>query len=528
MINSSTKNNSIINLKFSIIKRLSILVIIILAFSCNKKSNKITTSKNSNFQTINYLESAEDFVNPERGFYRTASTFSSNFIPLDKNTLASYRKEKTIFGTQYSVSSSLLYRAYILDDFKNRPLSNDFLSDLNHDFEIAREAGMKIILRFSYIDDTHSGACPEIYVCPPYGDAPLSVVLEHISQLKPYLQQNADVIVCIQEGFIGIWGENYYTDYFGDASSNGQGRLMDNNWIDRNEVLKALLDAVPKDRMVQVRTPQIKQRYIYGTSAPISSPALTESEAFSGSDKARIGFYNDAFLSGPSDQGTYIDYGNSNSPPRSDVRTINTLKNYVKAESIFVVIGGETNDPSYTPKNTCDPSGMVEKEISDLHYSFLNAEYHQTVIGEWAKGGCLNSIKKKLGYRFVLQDATFPIKVNRGSILPIELNLKNVGFAAPFNDRPVQLILRNLKAAETIALNLNVNIRKWYPGNITIKDTLTIPTNIPIGTYDLLLNLPDKYTSLSKRAEYSIRLANTDIWEDSTGYNKLNVTVDVK
>lgn len=127
-----------------------------------------------------------------------------------------------------------------------------------------------------------------------------------------------------------------------------------------------------------------------------------------------------------------------------------------------------------------------------------------------------------------MQDATFPIKVNRGSILPIELNLKNVGFAAPFNDRPVQLILRNLKAAETIALNLNVNIRKWYPGNITIKDTLTIPTNIPIGTYDLLLNLPDKYTSLSKRAEYSIRLANTDIWEDSTGYNKLNVTVDVK
>jgi hypothetical protein len=27
------------------------------------------------------------------------------------------------------------------------------------------------------------------------------------------------IIACMQMGFIGTWGENYYSDYFGDPSS---------------------------------------------------------------------------------------------------------------------------------------------------------------------------------------------------------------------------------------------------------------------------------------------------------------------
>lgn len=510
-------------------KGLNILIIVLLALSCNKNGTKTNTSEDTNYRKITYQESTEVFVNPERGFYRTASTLSSSFIPLDKNTLIGYRKGQTIPGTQYSVSSSLLYRVYILDNFKNRPLSEDFLKRMNEDFEIVREAGVKIILRFSYINVTHSGNCPVKSICPPYGDAPLSVVLEQIGQLKPYLQQNTDVIACVQEGFIGIWGENYYSDYFGDASPNGGlGKFLDSNWTDRNKVLKALLDAVPKDRMVQVRTPQIKQRYIYGISAPIISPALTESKAFSGSDKARIGFHNDAFLSGPSDEGTYEDYGNSNSPPNGDARTINTLKNYVKSDSKFVVVGGETDNPSYTPQNGCGSSGIAEQEMAAFHYSFLNSEYQQAVIGGWAKGGCLNTIKMKLGYRFVLKDATFPIHANRGGILAFSMDLNNAGYAALFNERPVQLILRNSATSKEITLDLNDDVRKWYPGAIAVKDSVILPATIPAGTYQLFLNLPDGYSSISKRKEYSIRLANTNMWEDSTGYNKLNDSVEVK
>jgi hypothetical protein len=63
-----------------------------------------------------------------------------------------------------------------------------------------------------------------------YVHAPKKIVLQHITQLAPVFKKNADVIAVLQEGFIGIWGENYYTDYFGDASDNGVKRIMDSSW----------------------------------------------------------------------------------------------------------------------------------------------------------------------------------------------------------------------------------------------------------------------------------------------------------
>lgn len=78
-------------------------------------------------------------------------------------------------------------------------------------------------------------------------------ILEHIEQLKPLLQQNSDVIAVLQHGFIGAWGEGYYTDVF---HTNYQATTQ--NCMDRAEVMAALLDALPTERMIQVRMPQNK------------------------------------------------------------------------------------------------------------------------------------------------------------------------------------------------------------------------------------------------------------------------------
>jgi len=71
--------------------------------------------------------------------------------------------------------------------------------------------------------------------------------------------------------------------------------LFDKNWQNRSEVLKALLDALPKERMIQVRIPQMKQRYVYGANAGTNAGALTDAEAFTGTDKARIAFIMTVF-----------------------------------------------------------------------------------------------------------------------------------------------------------------------------------------------------------------------------------------
>lgn len=475
--------------------------------------------------SITYTESTEDIVNPERGFFQYAEIRASNYIPLDQATLAAYRSSQKIDGAAYSVSCSLVYVEYVLDSFLNSPISSSFLTNLNHDFAAARAAGVKLIPRFIYTNTTHSGNCAEQSICPLYGDATKAVILGHIAQLKPLLQQNADVIACMQLGFIGIYGENYYSDHFGDASANGQGKLLDENWNDRIAVLKALLAALPASRMIQVRIPQLKERYVYGVSANVLSNALTEDEAFSGTDKARIGFHNDCFLSSSNDYGTYTDYGNSSTPAK-DATT--ALRNFEMADSKFTAVGGETCDDSYSPQNDCGPTGMAQQEFANFHYSFLNSQYNLNVNNDWVTGGCMDEIKQKMGYRLVLRKATIPVKAAKTGSINIALDIDNVGYASPFNQRPVQLILKNKSTGKVTAISFNTDIRKWYTGSISLKDKLKLPGGLAAGSYDVMFNMPDNYASLANRPEYSIRLANNDLWDTATGYNKLNASIELQ
>lgn len=133
------------------------------------------------------------------------------------------------------------------------------------------------------------------------------------------------MIAAVQQGFIGAWGEGYYTDYFGDPSQPPH-QISASNWADRTEVLNALLAAVPASRQVQVRVPQYKQKAEYGPTAPVAS-------APSG---GRIGHHNDCFLATYADAGTYTNY---------DIPVDDTthLKPYKANDSALnLAIGGET------------------------------------------------------------------------------------------------------------------------------------------------------------------------------------------
>lgn len=492
---------------------------------CQKIGNPVTYTPDP-VDTVFYQESPDDFPNPERGFYRVAETYVSSYQLLDVQQMKTWRTLQKADDGNYNVYSTLVFRNIVLDGYTSKNLSQDILDNLQKDFDAARNAGVKLILRFCYTVTANSGGCPEGFICPAYGDAPKNVVLTHISQLKPLLQANADVIACMQMGFVGTWGENYYSDYFGDPSSNDQGQLMDINWKDKNEVLRALLDALPQTRMIQVRTPQMKQRFVYGVDAPTSSAALTDAGAFNGSDAARIGFHNDCFLSSPNDYGTYDDYGNS-STPRSDAYSV--LHFYAAADGKFTVVGGETCDDTYSPENNCENSGKAQTEMKALHYSFLNCAYNNDVNDDWQTGGCMEAIKKNLGYRFVIRSAVFPRNaVTAGMQLAFRLNLENVGYASPYNERPVELVMRNKSDKKEFVVPIDLDIRKWYTGVIHVEAKVITAANMPKGDYDLFLYLPDASSTLSGKPEYAIRLANEHVWEETTGYNYLNRSLKIK
>jgi len=475
--------------------------------------------------TVLYVESDSDFANPERGFYRVAETYANNFEPLDVEQMKQWRTLQEADNGNYKVYSTLVFRQIILKGYTDKNLPQDLLDKITNDFKSAREAGVKLILRFCYTITQNSGACPEGFICPPYGDAPKNIVLNQIAQLKPLLQTNADVIACLQMGFVGTWGENYYSDYFGDPSSNGKGKLNDKNWSDKNEVLKALLDALPQSRMIQVRTPQMKQRYVYGLNSPTSSKALTDAEAFSETDAARIGFHNDCFLSSANDYGTYDDYGNSSS---SSGDAYSILHAFAAADGKYVVVGGETCDDTYSPENDCENAGKAQTEMRNMHYSFLNCAYNNDVNDDWQTGGCMDAIKKNLGYRFVLRNAIFPKSaIKAGMQLSFTLNIDNVGYASPYNARPAELIMRNKSTNKEFVFTIDTDVRKWYSGNNIINTKIITDNMMPAGDYDLFLFLPDASESLSQRPEYAIRFANENIWDAITGYNNLHSSIKI-
>jgi hypothetical protein len=90
------------------------------------------------------------------------------------------------------------------------------------------------------------------------------------------------------------------------------------------------------------------------------------------------------------------------------------------------------------------------------------------------------------------------------------------------------MVLRNQDTKAVIIIPLTTDIRKWFSGNIVCEETVNLPGSIQPGKYDVLLNLPDAYPSLSTRPAYSIRLANDNVWEPQTGYNNLHHTITIQ
>ncbi len=103
---------------------------------------------------------------------------------------------------------------------------------------------------------------------------------------------------------------------------------------------------------------------------------------------------------------------------------------------------------------------------------------------------------------------------------------RNDGYAAPFNPRGLELVLRNTATSALHRFPLTADPRRWQAGATnTITQTVPLPASLPAGTYALLLNLPDP--QLPSRPEYAIRLANDGVWEATTGLNSLRHTVTV-
>ncbi|GAA3666236.1 DUF4832 domain-containing protein [Microbacterium marinilacus] len=438
-----------------------------------------------------YEEDGSVIANPERGFYHHTETHyradGSGYVPLDPGVLAGYRAE----------GITQILRVFYLEAFVDSPtLDPAFLDLVQADFDAAREAGVSVITRFAY---AQGGDWPYV---PPYGDAPLDVVLAHIDQLAPVLQRNADVVPVVQSGFVGLWGEGYYTDHFVTDPAD-PGTVTDADWESRAAVVDALLEALPPERGVQVRTMLAKQRQLDVPTG--AAGAIDPSDAYSGSDASRIGHHNDCLLAAPDDWGTFL------SDP------IELDQEYLEADSAFVPVGGETCNVN--PPRSEWPSASAE--LARYHYSYLNRDYHQDVLASWGTEG-LAETARRLGYRFVLTRSEVE-QTATGAQVTVEV--RNDGWAAPYNPRDAVLVLADGDRRVELPFATGGDARRWAPGTTTTLTAEIPAADVGSGTYELALGLPAADAGTADDPRFAVRTANVGTWDAAAGLNLLGQTV---
>jgi hypothetical protein len=426
-----------------------------------------------------------------------------------------------------------------LDDYADRALSPEFLARLERGFATIRAAGMKVLLRFAYEPDQLRAGGPT-----------LGQIVRHIRQLKPVLRRNADVILAVQEGFIGAWGEGHHATHIPDGDARAHTAVLD-----------ALLDVLPEDRMVMVRLPKFKNMFLDGIDR---ERKLDEDLAHSDHPAARIGYHNDGLLAGATDGGTF---------GRASLRDRDFLQIY--RESPFVLCDGELfwsdrgwpdRGPGANPVDGWQAAQRMRlhhyttfslthsnSEFEGRAYSIdrwkrtrltrrqvvadkmpLSEGYFENTAGQSVTRTVFDYIRDHLGYRIELQQAWFEREAEPGDKLRVRVSLHNRGFAVLHDPRPVLLVLVS-PAGKVLSFETDADVREWYPHNPgdydfepllhQVKGRVVLPDNLASGIYSLGLWLPDARDNVRLDPRYAIRFANRNVdwWEDSAGRYGINI-----
>jgi hypothetical protein len=335
-------------------------------------------------------------------------------------------------------------------------------------------------------------------------DASEAIINQHLSQLKPILETNKDVIYVWQAGYMGAWGEWHSSTNF-NMGTDGNGADITTT----KRIFLNILNNLPVGVFSAVRYPGFRIPF-FGSAYMQPAAAYADKTAH---PESWTGFHNDCFLAGSA---SYPDEGSYNVSGMN----FQQVKDYYHNETKYVPLTGETC--ALTARSTC---AIATSELSYMRWSSLNADFDTSVLDKLNTEGCLSDITLRLGYRLVLTKITLPSQIYNTGFMPIHFELKNTGYAPLYYERPAYLVFENKTTGAKTQIKLTgTDPRGWLPVDdipLIKFDASVDISSIPAGSYKIYLWLPDNNPSLKSIPDYAVRLANTNIWSSSTGYNYL-------
>lgn len=446
--------------------------------------------------------------NPGRGFYRPVGMHLTEGGNKPANTwgdLVHLRVDIGAFSSNavLSVSGSDTVRG------KSQPLTKDALDALSKTLAGIRSRGKMAVLRVCY-DPWYNGASK-----PEPDDQ--QQVIEHLRQLAPVYNENSDVLLAVELGMYGPWGEMHTS------------RLGTNENI--AQALQTLLVATAPDVKVLVRRPDIIATWMGLTKKEfvVGSPAFEAAAAAKGDTMFRVGMFNDGYLGSSSDLGTV-----------DGSLTRDMMVNWLQTYSTTVPYGGELV-ANYNGSNPINTPSYLSLEGFRTHTTYLNYEWHQATIlamkdsvmhgvdAEYEGASGFKYLEDHLGYRLVLRNALLPDTLT-DRVLSARLSIDNVGFAGICGDKKISMLLigesDTLEFPVTAYSSFDSRNDNNLDGNKQLDVSLTLPATLKNGSYSVYLRISRNADFRSDRNYQCIQFANTaDQYSADLGANLVGAFV---
>ena len=454
--------------------------------------------------------------NPERGFRLEVAVDIARkcdvWKPQEYPGITDYLESE--IDKYASDSVSLVQTYFYLHGYIGRQLPPEAFTTMDIYFNKLRQLGKKALLRFAYETEPMGTSSSG----PTMED-----MLRHMKQLKPYLEKNKDVILALQAGFIGAWGEWH-----------GSKHRIENSEENKRIVLEKLCWMTPQNRIVQVRVPDYKNLLLKGNEAYrkisfhddfiVVDPHRWDGDMHEGTPNFNQIVEEGAFMpvDGELPWGTWSmnkENGDANGWIVEGKKTARQL--FLEHYTSLSVVH------NYKERGAPDKYSMMYWKETPIYEQYLKENhmpvsdgYFQKRDGSTAQRNAFEYIRDHLGYRLELQELQIDtFKTTDSYNFELSLKLINRGFATLFNEHPVYFVLID-EHNQVIEFPTNTDansFQPYRPGDKnytplvhTIKGKVALPqTNN--STYKLGLWIPDGSEQLQYSPRFAVRCANGDV-----------------